>query len=157
MDLTTRVELLEARAELLDLVSRCAQGYDSRDPDLVRTVFHDDASVDLGATLGRAEGFEAILTDAERFWTAASSMHHWTANSIVNVDPTSGAATADTALDCLCTFADGTTYHCGGRYRDAFLKRDTRWALISRHYEVQFMTPLAGWTPESGSEAAQAE
>lgn len=153
MDLAIHLELLETRTSLLDLVASAAQAYDNRDRDLIRSTFHEQASVDLGEMFGRHDGLDAILASAEEFWAAASSMHHWTANGLLEIDLPSGRATGSTALDCVCTFVDAGTYHCGGRYADTFARVDGRWMISERRYEVQFMTALPKWEAAQGSEA----
>jgi SnoaL-like domain len=153
MNLSTRLELLEIRSALVDLISSAAQAFDNCDRELLRSTFHQDATVDLGELFGRHDGVAAILASAEEFWAAASSMHHWTANPLLEIDPAASRATGSTALDCVCTFADGGTYHCGGRYADTFARVDWRWTISRRRYEVQFMTPLPKWEVAQGTEA----
>lgn len=154
MDLETRLDLLESRNALLDLISGYAQGFDNHDPELLRSVFHDDAVLDLGETWGRHEGISAILSAADAFWVGAPHMHHWMANPLIEIDLTADSATATTALDCLSTFTDTGTAHIGGRYTDRYLRIDGRWWISERVFELQFITPMPDWTPAQGTEAA---
>ncbi len=147
-----RLEMLEARNALLDLISSYAQGFDYHDRELLRSIWHDDAVLDLGL-FGRYEGVDAIMDAAEQFWAGAPHMHHWMANPLVQIDLAAGRATASTALDCLSTFVGEGTSHIGGRYRDVFVRVDGRWLITERVLDVEFVTPMPDWKPAQGSEA----
>ncbi len=153
MDTDTRLELLEARNALLDLISGYAQGFDNHDAELLRSIWHEDAVLDLGEIFGCHRGLDAIMAAADQFWTGAPHMHHWMANPLAEIDLEAGTATASTALDCLSTFAGAGTSHIGGRYRDKFVRVDGRWVISERTLDVQFVTPMPEWKPAQGSEA----
>lgn len=152
MDIETRLELLETRNALLDLISGYAQGFDHHDPALLREVFHEDALLDLDI-FGRFQGIDAILGAADMFWTGAPHMHHWMANPLMEIDLESATATAVTSLDCLSTFIESGTSHIGGRYRDTFRRVDGRWWMTERLFDLQFQTPMPDWKPAQGTEA----
>jgi SnoaL-like domain len=151
-DTETRIEMLEARAALLRLLHASAQGYDNRDPEMVRSLWHEDAVLELGE-LGSFHGIDEIVASAKQFWAETPHMHHWMANPLLEIDLEAGTATASTALDCLCTFADGGTSQIGGRYRDKLVRIDGRWLIFERRLDAHFVTPLPDWKPEQGSEA----
>jgi len=153
MDTDTRLELLETRNALLDLISGYAQAFDNHDAELLRSIWHKDAVLDLGEIFGWYRGLDEIMTAADQFWTGAPHMHHWMANPLVEIDLEAGTATASTALDCLSTFTDAGTSHIGGRYRDTFVRVDGRWVISERTLDVQFVTPMPDWKPAEGSEA----
>lgn len=153
MDTDTRLQLLETRNALLDLVSGYAQGFDNHDAELLRSIWHEDAVLDLGDLFGCYRGLDEIMGAAEQFWTGAPYMHHWMANPLVEIDLEGGTATASTALDCLCTYAGAGTSHIGGLYRDRFVRVDGRWLIVERTLDVQFVTPMPEWRPAQGSEA----
>ncbi len=155
METATRLELLETRNELLDLISYYAQGFDYHKPEFLRRAFHDDATLELGL-FGRYEGLDAILGAADQFWIGAPNMHHWMANPLIEIDLEAGTATASTSLDCLSTFVESGTSHIGGLYVDTFKRIDGRWAISERVFTVEFVTPLPDWKPAQGTEAEPA-
>lgn len=152
MGIETRLELLETRNQLLDLISSYAHGFDHQNPDLLRATFHADAVLDLDV-FGRFEGIEAIVGAANMFWEAAPAMHHWMANPLFKIDLDAGTASASTSLDCLCTYVDTGTAHIGGGYDDTFRRIDGRWWITQRDFDLQFVTPMPDWKPTQGSEA----
>src|SRR3954447_21872199 len=97
MDRETRLELLEARNDLLDLISRYGQGFDHQDAEMLRSIWREDAVLDLDF-FGRYTGIEEIMGAAAQFWAASPFMHHWMANPLVSVDIEAGTATAATEL-----------------------------------------------------------
>jgi hypothetical protein len=157
MDTETRLDLLESRKELLDLISAYAQGFDNHDPELLRSIWHEGAVLDLGPIFGCYSGLDEIMAAAEEFWIGAPHMHHWMANPLVEIDLAAGTATGSTALDCLSTFTAAGTSHIGGRYRDEFVRVDGRWVISARTLDVRFVTPMPDWKPAQGSEAEPVE
>lgn len=157
MGTDTRIDLLEARNALLDLISGYAQGFDHHDPELLRSVFHEDAVLDLGPIWGSYRGIDEIMGAADQFWTGAPFMHHWMANPLVEIDLAAGTATGSSALDCLSTFTESGTSHIGGRYRDKFVRVEGRWVISERTLDVQFVTPMPDWKPAQGSETDPVE
>jgi hypothetical protein len=153
MDLETRLELLEGRTALLDAYFRYAQAFDDRDPQLLRAVFHDDAVLNLGELWGTYNGIDAIVAAAGGFLEAASSMHHWMANPLINIDIEAGVGSGSVSLNCVSTFVETGTAHVGARYRDAFRRDDGVWKISQRTMELQFLTPMPQWMAAEGSEA----
>lgn len=150
-----RLELLETRNELLDLISGYAQGFDNHDAELLRKVFHPDAVLDLGEAFGCYRGIDAIVAAADGFWLGAPHMHHWMANPLFEIDLGAGTASATSALDCMSTFVETGTAHIGGNYHDRYGRLDDgRWVIVERTFDLQFVTPMPDWKPAQGTEAA---
>ena len=155
-DMAERLDRIEARNELLDLISSYAHGFDHHDRELLRSIWSDDAVLDLG-TWGRFEGIDAVMEAPELFWAASPNMHHWMANPLLEIDLEAGTATGMTSLDCYCTYLESGTVHIGGRYRDRFVRSNGDWTIAERIFDLAFYTPLPGWKPEQGTEADPAE
>jgi SnoaL-like domain len=152
MDNEKRLDLLEARNDLLDLISGYAHGFDHQDAELLRSIWRADAVLDLGF-FGRFVGIDEIMGAAQTYWTAAPFMHHWMANPLISIDIDAGTATAATELDCLCTYVEEGTSHIGGTYRDTFVREDGGWLITESVFEIAFVTPMPDWKPAQGIEA----
>jgi hypothetical protein len=155
MDIEARLELLECRNTLADLISGYAQGFDNHDVGLLKSVFHENAVLELDI-FGRYEGIGEIVAAAEKFWVGAPNMHHWMANPLFAIDLDAGTASASTSLDCMSTFVETGPTHIGGRYDDVFRRFDGRWWMCERVFELQFMAPMPDWKPTAGTEASVA-
>ena len=150
-DLITRVEQLETRFALERLISEYAHAFDTRDETLLRSIWHEEARLDLGAAFGCHDGIAAIIASAHLNWAAMPHMHHWMANPLIDIRGDTASATV--AVDCLCTHNELGQVQISGLYHDRFERRQERWAFSERRFELHFLTPLAGWKPLAGLEA----
>ena len=152
-DVAARLELLETRFTLLDLVASYSHGFDGHDLERLRSIWFEDSVLDLGAEFGRADGLAEIVEIAEGFWSQIPFMHHWMANTLLDIDLDDGSADGLSALDCHITRTTGEAAWLGGTYRDRFVRRDGRRGLLERRFDLAYQTPVDSWAPELGSEA----
>ena len=150
-DIGIRLDALESRIALERLIASYAQAFDSRDETLLRSIWHDDAQLSLGAAFGDFSGVEAIIGSARTNWELMPHMHHWMANALIDLN--GEQATAKVAVDCLCTHVTMGPVQISGLYHDRFERRGGRWAFVERRFDMHFLTPLLNWTPLAGSEA----
>ncbi|MGF1237336.1 nuclear transport factor 2 family protein [Streptomyces sp. 2-6] len=149
-----RIERLESRIAIEDLLSGYCHGFDGPDRDLLRTLWTEDAVFDLGPAFGEpAEGVEAIMAKAEELWAAVPVTYHWMANQIITID--GDTARAKSELDCFAvSLQDGPT-QVAGVYTDRFERRDGVWKFRHRVFDLQLWAPLNGWAATAGSKADQ--
>lgn len=149
-DLETRLARLENRAALEEIIYSYAQAFDRRDSAMLRSIWHEDAILDLG-DIGRYEGLETIMTASVELWRTKPHMHHWMSNPLIEI--AGDTATAATALDCFVVDLDTGPTQVGGLYRDSFERRDGRWGLVLRQFELHYWTPIKNWVPTAGTDA----
>jgi|SRR5213083_197956 len=148
--LLARLDTLESRVAIERLINSYAQGFDSRDPALVRSLWFEDSKLLMGA-FGEYEGLEAIVQAADGFWGQIRHMHHWMANPIIDVD--GDKATSRAALDCFVIDNDDGPTQIGGLYTDTFERRNGRWGIVVRRFELHYQTPLSGWESKQGTDS----
>lgn len=136
-----RLDVLESRAAIADLMARYATAFDRRDLDGFLSVWHPDAGWSMGPGHD-ASGHDAIRASAEGAWEQVAQTHHWPTNVIVDVDGDTAAATAD--AHAMVKAADGSWSQVGASYRDTWTRRDGRWALQRRDTDIHFQLPIAG-------------
>jgi SnoaL-like protein len=151
-DLGRRVELLESRGEIERLIASYAHAFDLHDIELLRNIWHDDATLRLGEPFGDFAGIDGIVEAAHLLWAQSPRMHHWMSNAVIDIDGDS--ATATTALDCFVTNVELGPTQVGGIYRDRFARRNGRWGIVERVFDLHYFTPVADWNPVHGTEAA---
>lgn len=149
-ELTSRLDVLESRDAINRLISEYAQAFDNRDEELLRGIWHEGARLSLGPTFGDFEGIDAIVGSAHTNWAQMPHMHHWMANTLIDLD--GDRATARSAADVLCTHIDMGPIQISGLYRDQFERRNGRWAFVDRAFDLHFITPLTNWRPVAGTE-----
>lgn len=148
--LAARLEALESRAAIESLISAYANAFDRMDLDLLGTIWHDDAILDLPG-FGEGRRPEGILAMAQRNWRKMPHMHHWMSNPLIHIE--GAVATATVAADCLFHDIEKGPVQVSGLYHDRFERREGQWRFTSRRFELHFLTPLANWKPIAGSEA----
>ena len=148
--LAARLEALESRAAIESLISGYANAFDLMDSELLLTLWHDDAILDLPG-FGGGTSPEEILAMAQRNWRRMPHMHHWMSNPMISID--GGSATATVAADCLFHDVEQGPVQLSGLYHDRFERRDGHWRFTARRFELHFLTPLVNWKPVAGSEA----
>lgn len=146
MTLEQRLDRIESRLAILDLVAAYCHGADGRDEQLFRSVWHDDA-VWLAAP-HRFVGLGEIVAAVARQWDAFASMHHSTSNSVVRF-VSDDEATGRHDVLTLTVFADGRRLLSTGQYVDRYTRRDGRWALAERSASVTTMVELSAAAPEA--------
>jgi hypothetical protein len=147
--LIARLDTLESRAAIDTLISGYAHAFDNVDKDLLKSLWHSDATLDLPG-FGSGANRDEIMAMAEKSWAQMPHMHHWMANSLINIggDEASGSV----AADCLFHDVDKGPVQVSGLYHDRFERRKGQWRFISRRFELHFLTPLENWSPIAGPE-----
>jgi SnoaL-like domain len=153
-DFAARLDLLESRIAIERLSNEYAHGFDTADLEMVRGIWFEDSRLLMGEPYGDYHGIEEILAGTQNFFEITPAMHHFMANPLIDID--GDKAHADYALDCFCTSGEMGPIHIGGFYRDDLERRDGRWGIVTRVFELSFLTPISNWTPKFGSESATA-
>lgn len=135
----SRLDQVESRFAIEDLIATYAKGFDRRDPELLHTIWHEDAVLDFGEAFGTHEGIDAIRTAADGFWQAIPWMHHWQATPLIEID--GDRATAYVGLDCMVRSVEEGPVRVGGYYEDVFERRDGAWKFARRVCDIQIWAP----------------
>ncbi|MGY3323989.1 nuclear transport factor 2 family protein [Pseudomonas fluorescens] len=127
-ELLANVRLLLDRQAISDCVIRYCRAVDRFDRDLLRTVYHEDATDDHGAFCG---GREAFIDWAFAYHNEYQiSHHHIITNHMAEIE--GDTAHAETYW---LFFGENRTKPdtvAVGRYVDRFEKRDGHWAIAAR-------------------------
>lgn len=130
--LAARLDELEARQQITDVLHRYARGWDRLDEDALRSCFFADAEHQHSSFKGRSQDF---ITRALPMVAKTRSTSHAISN--VTIEIRGNAAVSE------CYFfahhrratvdgADEEDYFLGGRYLDRFEKRDGLWKIAKR-------------------------
>jgi ketosteroid isomerase-like protein len=120
--------MLLDRAQIHDVLMRYSRGVDRGDGELVMSVFHPDAALDMG----RGPIAPAALAEGIAKMTATGTMH-FIGNEYVEVD--GDTAYSETYFISYATITDSgqsATRSRGGRYLDRFERRDGEWKIARR-------------------------
>src|SRR5689334_15100892 len=133
------------RLDVLDLLHRYADGYDTRDDDAVGRCYTDDArfsSVTPAGEVRAFSGVEVIRDNARNtFRNCPHARRHVITNELVALDGDTG--TASCYLTLLEITPTGIATILTGRYADRLVRTADGWRIAERtlHSDVEFSIP----------------
>jgi ketosteroid isomerase-like protein len=83
--IAARLAVLEAERDIRRLASNYCRGFDRREFDRFRGIWHDDA-VWVPHPGDEITGQDAIVARAQTMWLSLSASFHWTANHVVDIN-----------------------------------------------------------------------
>lgn len=141
-----RLDHLESRFAMLDLVSDYCIGFDKRDWDRFLAIWWEDCVWEIGPPFGDFEGHEGITRAVkEILWPAWQKSTHFTTNLRVTFDG-KDAADGVCDVDCIGTTADGQAQTVAATYTDRFERRNGVWKIAKRGVTMHHFSPLKGIT-----------
>lgn len=149
-DLAAVIDQIQSRFAVERLSSEYAHGFDTLDLEMVRGIWFEDSQLLMGDVFGDHVGLGAIVAATKHFFEITPVMHHYMANPLIDVE--GDKASAAYALDCFCRNVEWGPVHIGGFYRDELERRDGRWGIVIRRFELNFLTPISNWQPIYGNE-----
>jgi len=140
--LARRVDELESRAALRDLVTDYCQGFDNHDWERFIAIWHEDAVWEIGPPFGTFEGHagirEAVMEILYPVWRET---HHLTSNLRVEFsDPDHARGVCD--VDCMGATKDDVVQMISATYTDHFERRDGVWKIARRQVRIHYFNPI---------------
>lgn len=123
----------ERYQDVINVSVRYAVALDTRDWELLRTVFTLDAIGDYGSAQGSCDGYEAIEKLCRAVLEPLTASQHLLGNHQVTLTDSGANAVCylqATHLDAEIT--GGTTFTLGGRYDDRLVMTDRGWRITHR-------------------------
>ena len=138
-ELRSRVQRLEDREEIRELIARYGRAVDDRDWDALWAQYTPDAVFDSAA--GRSVGTDAIIDYyAERTSAYVASYHYPHSSELTFVDD-------DHATGVVCAHAEltieGDTVMVALRYQDDYRRTDGRWRFHERNTNLLYVLKLS--------------
>jgi gamma-hexachlorocyclohexane dehydrochlorinase len=142
--LTRRIDELESRAALRDLVTDYCQGFDSHDWDRFISIWHEDAVWDIGPPFGVFEGHAGISEAVhEVLYPVWRETHHLTSNLRLTFrDADHARGVCD--VDCMGATKDDIVQMISATYTDDFERRDGVWKIARRGVVIHYFNPIPG-------------
>jgi 3-phenylpropionate/cinnamic acid dioxygenase small subunit len=127
------------RLEIQDLFVRYSHAVDTKDWDLYRTVFTEDAYIDyseMGGSKGDLEETVAFLASAMPMF---ASTQHLVANTVLTLDGDT-ASTRTICFNPMVMEMDGAerVFFCGLWYRDELVRTPDGWKIKHRYEERSY-------------------
>ena len=147
------IEALAAELEIRRVLARYCRAVDRGDVELLKSVYHPDATDDHGTFQGSGWDFAEALVPAMDE-SSLSSQHHLT-NVLIELDGDRAAVESYVlALHPVRDRASAREVHAlaGGRYLDRFEKRNGEWKIADRRVVIDWTRaslPGEAWSLES--------
>ncbi|MGO2111100.1 MAG: nuclear transport factor 2 family protein [Pseudoclavibacter sp.] len=137
---------LIAREQIRDCLARYARGLDRKDLELVRSVFHPDATDHHGGSIEYHPAAEALIED----WQGRDALRAFSQHLLFNMtfDVDGDTAHVETYYQLLVGIIPGSDTQqpplgiSGGRYVDRFECRDGEWRIARRVVVVEYSAAL---------------
>ncbi len=143
--LLARIDELESRSAVRDLVSDYCHGFDKRDFDRFLGIWWQDCVWDIGPPFGVFEGHDGIRSAVhDVLWPAWDESHHLTTNLRIEfIDADQASAMCD--VDCVGRLSgEDTCTIVGATYYDKLLRRDGVWKIRHRQVKIHYFNPVPG-------------
>jgi gamma-hexachlorocyclohexane dehydrochlorinase len=144
--LEQRLDWLETRLALQDLVSDYCLGFDKRDMARFIAIWWPDAVWEIGPPFGDFIGHEGVNHAVyDILWPAWGTSTHYTTN--LRVTPVS-ADVVEGLCDvyCIGNSSEGQAQTVAATYTDRFERRDGVWKIARRKVTMHHFSPLTGIT-----------
>ena len=142
--LMERIDQLESRNAMRDLVTAYCRGFDSGNYEQFLGIWWPDCVWNIGPPFGVFEGQAGIARAVkEVLWPAWRETHHLTSNLTVTfAGPDDAHGVCD--VDCLGATPDDVVQMVGATYRDHFQRRGGEWRIKRRDVTIHFFNPVPG-------------
>jgi len=141
-DLVRRIERLEARAEIGELVSAYGIACDEHDMPRLLSLFTEDAVFDSPSQIMQASGrgeIEALFT---RMLSVRGPAYHWTHDRFVTFDAAEPDRATGLVLSHAETTPDGIASIAAMRYQDVYHRGGGRWRFARRTISFLYYLPV---------------
>ncbi|MGV9864096.1 nuclear transport factor 2 family protein [Rhodococcus koreensis] len=129
--ITRRLDALESRERIRELLFEFVRGVERGDVDIIRGVFHPDARTDYGIFVGNAQEFATHIVD---WYRDVPYVRNFVTNPRIVLD--GDRAFVESHFDStnwLELEDGGMIERCAeGRYTDVFERRDGQWRILHR-------------------------
>lgn len=134
-----RLDELESRAAISELVGAYCEGVDRRDIGRFLPLWHEDASSLIPGGRGDFHGLDAISQSQAVIAKAWKQTCHWTTNHVITFE-TSDRALGRSDVFAMCEHLDGKVSFVAGTYEDVYERRDSVWKFSSRTVNRHFVS-----------------
>jgi len=142
--LLARIDQLESRHALRDLVSDYCHGFDKRDWDRFMAIWWEDCVWDIGPPFGSFAGHEGV-TEAvkEILWPFWRETHHLSTNLRIAFQD-ADHATGVCDVDCTGASMEDEAQMISATYTDRFERRGGVWKIAQRDVTMHYFNPIPG-------------
>ena len=150
-----RIDELESRAALRDLVTDYCLGFDNHDWERFISIWHADAVWEIGPPFGtftHHEGIREAVQDV--LYPLWRETHHLTSNLRLSFDDPDHAH-GICNVDCMGATTDDVVQMISATYTDDFERREGVWKIARRNVVIHYFNPVPGAEMSSPADAVE--
>lgn len=151
-DLLKRIDRLESRNAILELIAKYCKACDDRDVPLLRSIFTEDAQVVSQDGMMQGIGRDDVMEMYRKRFEVLAISVHWTHDNIITFDDDN----PDRATgECFChaeAHRNGETFIGSLRYDDEYRRENGIWQFSKRTLKFLYYTPVQDYAETLGSE-----
>ncbi len=153
--LLRRIDELESRAALGDLVTDYCLGFDNHDWERFISIWHADAVWEIGPPFGTFKNHEGIREAVyDILYPLWRETHHLTSNLRLTFDDPDHAH-GICNVDCMGATTDDVVQMISATYTDDFERRGGIWKIARRGVVIHYFNPIPGAEMSSPLDAAE--
>jgi uncharacterized protein (TIGR02246 family) len=140
--LARRIDRLESRNAITELVATYGRACDDHDMTLLMTLFTEDACLDTPSGLMQAQGRDAICTMFEQVLATRGPSFHWSHDHTITFDDADDNAASGLTLSHAETSPGGVVSVAAMRYEDAYRREAGMWKFARRTLHFLYYVPV---------------
>ncbi len=143
-ELLQRIDRLESRQAMRDLVTDYCQGFDRGDYGRFLSIWWEDCVWDIGPPFGSFTGHAGIEKAVkEVLWPVWRETHHLASNLKIAFQDADNAR-GECDVDCMGATRDDVVQMISATYRDHFQRRGGVWKIARRDVTIHYFNPIPG-------------
>jgi ketosteroid isomerase-like protein len=155
MDLEARIDRLESRALISELVAAYCKACDDRDVPLLESLFTEDAVVRSHDGVMTSEGRAAVMQMYKGRFDVLGISCHWTHDHILRFDPQDPDHATGEVFGHAEAHRNGQTLVAALRYADDYRRCDGTWKFSSRTLAFLYYVPVEDYSEALGGRLRQ--
>lgn len=153
--LLTRIDRVESRAAISEIVAKYCKACDDRDVPLLRALFTDDAVVRSNDGVMTSDGIDAVMKMYGGRFEVLGISAHWTHDHIIAFDDTDTERATGEIFGHAEAHRNGQTLVTSLRYQDVYRREGGVWKFASRTLAFLYYVPVGEYAEALGSRDRQ--
>ena len=141
-DLLVRIDRIESRQQIAELVGDYARACDEHDIDTLAAIFTESGVIDSPSNMLSARGREGIRETFLQRYKVRGPSYHWTHDHKVLFDSKDADHATGLVLGHAETCPNGTVSIAAMRYADDYRRIDGRWLFARRTLTFLYYVPV---------------
>ncbi len=150
-DILRRLDRIESRFAILEIISKYCKACDDRDVPLLRSLFTEDAEVHSADGMMTGIGLDGIMEMYRTRFEVLDISVHWTHDTIITFDETDADRATGEVFCHAEAHRNGQTLVGSLRYEDAFSREDGVWRFSRRLLKFLYYVPVEEYGEALGS------